>query len=240
MTIISIPAIETRTLTKSFGNTKVLRSLNFRVEPGSTLAIFGPNGAGKTTLIKILAGIMSPTSGHVLIDGHNLSEHAQEVRTCLGLVSHQSYLYSTLSAEENLIFYGKMYGVMGLKERISEILSLVGLASRRHDRVSTFSRGMLQRLSLGRALLHKPSIMMLDEPDTGLDPQALAAMWDMLRHDAPNRTIIFTSHNFERALTAASETMILVKGKVAWNTPNCTLTLADLRDAYAHATGEQP
>jgi heme exporter protein A len=130
-----------------------------------------------------------------------------------------------------------MYGVIGLKERISEVLSLVGLTHRRHDRVATFSRGMLQRLSLGRALLHKPSIMLLDEPDTGLDPQALADMWHILRQDNPHRTVIFTSHNFERALTAASDVVILAKGKVAWSTPSHGLTLTVLNEAYAQAAG---
>jgi len=234
----SPPAIESRDLVKSFGNTKVLRGINLKVEMGATMAIFGPNGAGKTTLIKTLACVMRPTSGQVLIDGRGLDECPQEGRARLGLVSHQSYLYGTLSAEENLAFYSRMYGVTGQKERISEVLSLVGLATRRHDRVATFSRGMLQRLSLGRAILHKPSILMLDEPDTGLDPQALSAMWEILRRDDPGRTIIFTSHHFERALTAASEVLLLVKGRVAWSAPCSELTLATLEEAYARMTGE--
>ena len=234
-----LPAIETRDLVKSFGNTKVLCGLNIKVKAGATLAILGPNGAGKTTLIKTMASVMRPTSGQVLIDGWSLEERALEARGHIGLVSHQSYLYRTLSAEENLIFYGRMYGIAGLKERINEILILVGLAPRRHDRVATFSRGMLQRLSLGRALLHKPPIMMLDEPDTGLDPQALATMWSILRQDAPNRTIVFTSHHFERALAAASEVMMLAKGKIAWSTPSCELNLETIDEAYARAAGEQ-
>ncbi len=240
MKSLSPPAVEVQDLVKSFGNTKVLRGLNLKVEAGSTLVIFGPNGAGKTTLIKTLASVMRPTSGRILIDGLDYEKHDQEMRTRLGLVSHQSYLYGTLSAEENLAFYGRMYGVAKLAERINEVLTLVGLATRRHDRVATFSRGMLQRLSLGRALLHKPSILMLDEPDTGLDPQALSALWEMMRHDAPNRTIIFTSHNFDRALAAASEVIILAKGRVAWSAHSRELTVAALSDAYVRTAGGQP
>ena len=236
----SSPAVETQDLIKSFGNTKVLRGLSLRIEAGATLAILGPNGAGKTTLIKIVSGIMRPTSGQVLIEGLSLKEHAQQARARLGLVSHQSYLYGALSAEENLAFYGQMYGVGELKERIREILAMMGLTARRRDRVATFSRGMLQRLSLGRALLHRPSVLMLDEPDTGLDPQALATMWDILRRDAPNRSIVFTSHHFERTLAAASEVVILAKGKVVWRAPSHNLTLASLKEAYVHAVGEQP
>ncbi|MCL2149578.1 MAG: ABC transporter ATP-binding protein [Dehalococcoidia bacterium] len=240
MNSLSSPAIEARGLVKSFGNTKVLRGLNFRVGKGVTLAIFGPNGAGKTTLIKTLASVMRPTSGQVFIDGLDLKEHAQEARGHLGLVSHQSYLYGALSAEENLVFYGRMYGVAEPRERTREILSLVGLTARRHDRAATFSRGMLQRLSLGRALIHKPSILMLDEPETGLDPQALASMWDILRHDAPSRTIIFTSHNFERALAVANEAIVLGRGKIAWSAQGDVLTLTSLSEAYVHTTGEHP
>ena len=235
----SHPAVETKDLVRSFGNTKVLRGLDIKVETGTTSVIFGPNGAGKTTLIKTLAGVLRPTSGRVQIEGLDIEERAQEARMRLGLVSHQSFLYGTLSAEENLTFYGRMYGVAGLKERVSEMLVLVGLATRKSDRVATFSRGMLQRLSLGRALLHRPSVLLLDEPDTGLDPQALAAMWDIMRRDAPARTIIFTSHNFERALAAANEIMVLVKGKLAWRAPNHNLTLAALKESYAQATGGQ-
>jgi heme exporter protein A len=151
------PAVATRALVKSFGNNRVLRGLDLSVAPGTILAVFGANGAGKTTLIKILASVMRPTSGRVLIDGLDLKEQPDEARAHLGLLAHQSYLYGTLSAEENLIFYGRMYAVPNLKERAAEMLSQVGLAARRHDRVATFSRGMLQRLSLARALLHNPS-----------------------------------------------------------------------------------
>ena len=233
-------AIETRSLVKSFGNSKVLRGLDLKVAEGTTLAIFGPNGAGKTTLIKTLASVMHPTGGSILIDGLDMKEHAGEVRARLGLLAHQSYLYGALSAEENLTFYGKMYGVASLQDRIGEILSAVGLSHRRHDRVATFSRGMQQRLSLARALLHRPSILLLDEPDTGLDPQGLAAMWSIIRKDSPTRTVIFTSHNFERALAVCDEVAVLARGKISYTARTCELTLETLQQAYESCAGGQP
>ncbi len=236
----SLPAVETRSLTKSFGSMKVLRGLDLKVARGITLAIFGPNGAGKTTLIKMLASVMRPTSGTILIEGQDMKEHADEIRAKLGLLAHQSYLYGTLSAEENLVFYGKMYGVANLKERVSEVMSIVGLGSRRHDRVATFSRGMLQRLSLARAILHHPSLLLLDEPDTGLDPEGLAAMWEIIRKEAPGRTVIFTSHNFERALGVCDEVAVLVRGKIAYSSQSCHLTADSLRDAYNTCVGKKP
>ncbi len=229
-------AVETISLTRTFGNNRVLRGLDIQVAPGAALAVFGPNGAGKTTLIKILSGVMRPTSGQVLIDGLDLREHAEEARARMGLLAHQSYLYGALSAEENLAFYGRVYGVVQLKERISDMLSLVGLSARRHDRVATFSRGMQQRLSLGRALLHNPEVLLLDEPETGLDQQGLEAMWDIIRRDNTRRTIIFTSHNFERALSVCDEAAVLDKGKIAFSEKSCNLTLGLLKEAYQSCT----
>ena len=234
----SPPAVETRSLVKSFGNMKVLRGLELKVEKGSTLAIFGPNGAGKTTLIKTLASVMRPTSGSIFIEGLDTKEHSIEIRAKTGLLAHQSFLYGALSAEENLTFYGKMYGIANLKDRVNEVLSSVGLASRRYDRVATFSRGMQQRLSLARAILHHPSLLLLDEPDTGLDPEGLAVMWDIIREEVPARTVIFTSHNFERALGVCDEVAVLIKGRIAYSSRSCRLTLDLLRDAYDACVGK--
>ncbi len=236
----SSPAVETQALTKSFGSHQVLRGLDLMVEAGDTLAIFGPNGAGKTTLIKTLASIIRPTSGRVLIDGLDMKEHAQKARARLGLLAHHSFLYGALSAEENLVFYGRMYSVADLKNRIGEMLSLVGLSSRRYDRVATFSRGMQQRLALARALLHNPSILLLDEPETGLDQQGLSAMWDIIRRDKTCRTIVFTSHNFERALSVCDQAAVLARGKIVFMEPSCKLTLDLLREAYESHTRARP
>jgi heme exporter protein A len=231
------PAVETSGLVKSFGHYTALRGIDLQVPAGSTLAVFGPNGAGKTTLIKILASIMRPTSGKILIEGLELKDNAEMLRARLGLVAHQSYLYGNLSAWENLDFYARMYGVEDRNKRIAEMLELVNLTGRKHDRLSTFSRGMQQRMALARALIHKPSILLLDEPETGLDQQALGIMWDILgREEAGKRTIIFTSHSFERALAVCDDVIILERGRIAFKAQACTLSLDGLKQKYQECT----
>jgi len=231
------PAVETSGLVKSFGHYTALRGIDLKVPAGSTLAVFGPNGAGKTTLIKILASIMRPTSGKIFIEGLELKDNAEMLRTRLGLVAHQSYLYGNLSAWENLDFYARMYGVEDRNKRIAEMLELVSLTGRKHDRLSTFSRGMQQRMALARALIHKPSILLLDEPETGLDQQALGIMWDILgREEAGKRTIIFTSHSFERALAVCDDVIILERGRIAFKAQACTLNLDGLKQKYQECT----
>ncbi len=234
----SVPlAVETSGLVKSFGNYTALRGIDLKVPVGSTLAVFGPNGAGKTTLIKILASIMRPTSGKILIEGLELKDNAEMVRTRLGLVAHQSYLYGNLSAWENLDFYARMYGVEDRYNRIGELLDMVNMTGRKHDRLSTFSRGMQQRMALARALLHKPSILLLDEPETGLDQQALSVMWDIIRREETGRrSIIFTSHSFERALAVCDDVLILERGRIAFKAQACTLNLDGLKQKYQECT----
>ncbi|MCL2140948.1 MAG: ABC transporter ATP-binding protein [Dehalococcoidia bacterium] len=229
-------AVETFDLAKSFGSYRALRGVNLQVQQGLALAILGPNGAGKTTLIKLLSGIMRPSKGRIMIDGLDSRENSLEVRERLGLVAHQSYLYSNLSAEENLDFYARMYGVPNRQNRVSDVLKLVGLDMRRHDRFSTFSRGMQQRLSLARALLHEPSLLLLDEPETGLDQQGLDAIWSILKSEGEKRTIIFSSHNFERALSMCDGVVILAHGRIVFQERACNLDMQSLRHKYLEYT----
>ncbi len=176
----SIAMIELRKLTKAFGSKAALRGVDLRVEPGESLVIFGPNGAGKTTLIRILSSLSRPTGGKVLIGGLDLATHADGIRRYLGVVSHAPLLYDSLTAEENLRFFAQLYDMKAPARRISEMLEQVGLTARRHDLVRTFSRGMVQRLAIARALLHDPQVLLLDEPDTGLDPQAAEMLHGLL------------------------------------------------------------
>jgi heme exporter protein A len=172
--------IELRKLTKAFGSKYALRGVNLRVMPGESLVIFGPNGAGKSTLIRILSSLSRPTSGVVRIGGLDLASHADGIRRHLGVVSHAPLLYDSLTAEENLRFFAGLYGMSQPEPRITEMLAQVGLTTRRGDLVRTFSRGMVQRLAIARALLHDPQVLLLDEPDTGLDPQAAEMLHDLL------------------------------------------------------------
>ena len=231
-------AIEVQGLTKSFGNHLALRGVDLEVKPGESVVIFGPNGAGKTTLIKVLASIMNPSSGRVLIGGLDFKKNAEEIRRRIGVVTHQTFLYNNLTAHENLEFYCRMYDVPKVKERISEVAEMVGMISRLHDQVGTLSRGMQQRVSIARALLHKPAIMLLDEPETGLDQQVISILWQALRAEGEGeRTIIFTTHNLERGLELGDRLLILDQGRIVYEGSSQMLDLAGLKDAYQRSTG---
>lgn len=216
--MIAIALIEIQNLFKSFGLNQALVDINIEVEKGEFLAIFGPNGAGKTTLIKIISTLMSPTSGTILINGRDLKKAAVEVRRQIGVISHDTYLYENLTGYENLIFYGRMYGVVELKQRIEKLLAQVGLRARASDRVALYSRGMKQRLSIARAMLHNPEILLLDEPYTGLDQRACKAFEQILRerYSEQRKTVIITSHDLERGLQLCDRAIALNRGRIAF------------------------
>ncbi|MFH1633326.1 MAG: heme ABC exporter ATP-binding protein CcmA [Chloroflexota bacterium] len=207
--------ITVRKLIKRFGPKTVLRDLDFEVEPGEFVALLGPNGAGKTTFLRILASLSRPALGEVRIAGYRLPAQAAAVRRRLGVVSHQPLLYGDLTAEENLRFYGRLYAVLDLDARIAEVLGMVGLYPRRRDLVRTFSRGMQQRLAIGRAVLHDPEVMLFDEPHTGLDQDA-GAMLDTILQEvaARGRTVVMTSHDLSRAAGLASRFDVLSQGVI--------------------------
>lgn len=185
--------IHVRRLIKRFGLKTVLRGLDFQVSQGEFVALLGPNGAGKTTFLRILASLSRPSIGEVRIAGYQLPNQAAAVRRRLGVVSHLPLLYGDLTAEENLRFYGRMYGLDNLDHRVIEVLDLVGLLARRRDLVRTF-RGMQQRLAIGRAVLHDPEVILFDEPHTGLDQDACAMLDRVLREVAAHgRTVVMTS-----------------------------------------------
>jgi len=220
-----MPFIRVRGLVKSFGDHVVLRGVDLDIREGECLALVGPNGAGKTTLLRILSTLSRPTGGEVRIAGADLEDGAIPIRRQIGFLSHEPLLYGDLSAEENLRFYGRMYDVADLGERISFMLQQVGLERSRYDLVRTFSRGMKQRLSIARALLHDPPVLMLDEPYTGLDRRA-AMMLDAVLQDTglqnaglqnagqSSRTVLLTTHNLERGLGMCRRVALLVKGEI--------------------------
>ena len=228
--------IDVRKLVKRFGLKTVLRGLDFHVEPGEFVALFGPNGAGKTTFLRILASLSRPSLGKVSIAGHALPDHAAEVRRHLGVVSHLPLLYADLTAEENLRFYGRMYGLPNLDARIAEVLDLVGLSHRRRDLVRTFSRGMQQRLAIGRAVLHNPEVILFDEPYTGLDQDASSMLDEVLRQVAAlGRTVVMTSHDLARAEALASRFDVLSRGIIAASASRESLGQTNLLAFYKQA-----
>jgi heme exporter protein A len=231
--------IEVRKLVKRFGLKTVLRGLDFKVEAGEFVAILGPNGAGKTTFLRILATLSRPALGDVRIGGYRLPQQAAAVRRRLGVVSHLPLLYGDLTAEENLHFYGRMYGVPHLDKRIAEVLEMVGLATRRRDLVRTFSRGMQQRLAIGRAVLHDPEVMLFDEPHTGLDQDACAMLDNVLREVAVRgRTVVMTSHDLARVGDLASRFDVLSRGVITASAPRTEMEPNNLLAFYKHALQE--
>jgi heme exporter protein A len=207
--------IKIQRLVKRFGSKTVLRGLDFQVQPGEFVAILGPNGAGKTTLLRILASLSRPTMGLVQVAGYSLPPQADKVRARLGVVTHLPLLYGDLSAEENLLFFGRLYAVKSLEDRIDIVLDLVGLRQRRRDLVRSFSRGMQQRLAIGRAILHDPEVLLLDEPHTGLDQDACDMLDTLLKNvTGKHRTVIMTSHDLARVEDLANRFDILLNGVI--------------------------
>jgi heme exporter protein A len=228
--------IKVRQLVKRFGMKTILRGLDFDVQPGEFVALLGPNGSGKTTFLRILASLSHPTLGEVYIAGYRLPHQSASVRARLGVVSHLPLLYGDLTADENLRFYGRMYGVERLNERIDEVLEMVGLDARRGDLVRTFSRGMQQRLAIGRAVLHDPEVMLFDEPYTGLDQEASAMLDGVLRSvAAEGRTVVMTSHDLVRAEDLATRFDILSRGVVAASASRAAIARSNLLSFYKNA-----
>lgn len=223
-------------LFKRFGMKTVLRGLDFDVQPGEFVALLGPNGAGKTTFLRILASLSRPSLGTVSVAGYRLPDQAAAVRARLGVVSHLPLLYGDLTAEENLRFFGRMYGVIDIEGRITEVLELIGLAERRRDLVRTFSRGMEQRLAIGRAVFHDPDVMLFDEPHTGLDQDASAMLDEVLRSvAAKGRTIVMTSHDLMRAEDLATRFDILSRGNITASSTRKELGRNNLLSFYREA-----
>ncbi|MGZ9223717.1 MAG: heme ABC exporter ATP-binding protein CcmA [Anaerolineales bacterium] len=223
-------------LVKRFGLKTVLRGVDFEVQPGEFVALLGPNGAGKTTFLRILASLSRPSLGHVNIAGYQLPNQAAQVRARLGVVSHLSLLYGDLTAEENLRFYARMYNIPDPELRVTEVLQMVGLESRRRDLVRTFSRGMQQRLAIGRAVLHDPDVMLFDEPYTGLDQDASSMLDEVLKTvAAQGRTVVMTSHDLARAEDLATRFDILSRGVITATATHAELKKTNLLAFYKQA-----
>lgn len=224
-------------LSKVFGDNIALRDVDLNIKKGEFITLLGPNGAGKTTLIKIMSTLMSATSGSVTIDGYDVKEEPIEVRKRIGVISHETYLYDDLTAYENLEFYGKMYEIGELDERISNVVSLAGLQHRLHDRVGTFSRGMKQRLSIARTLLHDPPILFLDEPYTGLDQHAAATFDEISSGFAEDKTTMMATHDISRGLEKCDRLLILSSGEIVFDAPKEKIRdEAHLRSIYVQHT----
>lgn len=231
----SPPLVVIDALSKRFGPTWALRGVDLTLTAGAFLTVFGPNGAGKTTLIRILATLSRPSSGEIYLAGVPLKRAGAQLRRSIGLVTHQTLLYPDLSAEENLRFYGRLYDVPELDGQIDLALERVGLLPRRYSLVQEFSRGMQQRLSIARAILHDPALLLLDEPYTGLDPEATEILGEILTGlSRQGRTIILATHNLERGLALCDEVVILARGRVAYRASREEIDGGDFGTVYRH------
>ncbi len=232
-------AIEVQGVSKSFSSLEVLRGVTLTVEKGEAFALLGPNGAGKTTLIRIVATLLRQDSGEVRVLGYDVREEPQEVRRRIGVVSHNPFLYEELTARENLEFYARAYGVA--ESRVDEMLKMVNLLEREDDLVSTFSRGMKQRLSIARALLHSPEVLLLDEPTTGLDLKGRRDFYNLLgKLLAEGTTLLMTTHHLDEAERLCTRGAVLLSGRVVamGELSELKASVESLEEAYLRITGE--
>lgn len=228
--------ITVKKLVKRFGLKSVLRGMDFEVQPGEFVALLGPNGTGKTTFLRILASLSRPSLGEVHVAGFQLPNEAAAVRARLGVVSHLPLLYGDLTADENLRFYARMYNIANMDARITEVLEMVGLENRRRDLVRTYSRGMQQRLAIGRAILHDPDVVLFDEPYTGLDQDASSMLDEVLKTvAAKGRTVVMTSHDLARSEDLATRFDILSRGVIAASATRRQLRKSNLLSFYKEA-----
>jgi len=233
--------VESTGVTKKFGFKTVLKGIDLRLKTGDFLALFGPNGAGKTTFIQILCSLMHPSSGKVCIAGFDPRSDREAVCQVVGVVSHHTFLYNNLSAFENLKFYGTMYGVAGLEEKIEKLIGLVGLGDYPDDKVQTFSRGMQQRLSLARAIIHDPLVLFLDEPYTGLDQRGAEELKQiLLEFRNQGKTVVMTSHNLNRGLELCTRVAILRSGRKVFDQKISAEIKDDFRSIYFKHTAKRP
>lgn len=227
-------------LDKTFGARWALRGVSFRVVPGEIVALVGPNGAGKTTLLRALSTLMRPTAGNILIGKIPLAQHPNAARAAIGFVGHQTFMYDDLTAAENLNFYARLYDLPNAPARVREVAKRVGIENRLNDITRTLSRGLQQRLTLARMLLHNPAVILLDEPYTGLDKVA-ADMLDAIMVDAKQdgRSVLFSTHDLERGLAICDRAIIMKAGRIVHDLPRGNWkNLAGFMEIYAGVLGD--
>ena len=235
-----LPVLEAASLVRDYGPVRAVDHVSFRLGAGEFLSVFGPNGAGKTSLLRLLAGGLRPTAGEVRVSGVPLTIGDRAARARIGILSHLSFLYGRLTARENLLFYGRLHGLEGLRSRVADRLAGVGLERYADRPVDTLSRGTVQRLAVARALLHDPGIVLLDEPYTGLDPHAGAMLQELLSAlKDGGRTVVMVTHNLGRGLELADRVAIQVRGRFVFEAERAELDARGLERSYRRAVEER-
>ena len=237
-------AIEVQNLKKSFCELQAVQGVSFRAEKGEILSLLGPNGAGKSTTISMLSGLLRPDDGEARIMGHSIRTDAQAARAALGVVPQDIAIYPDLSARENLVFWGKMYGLRSaaLKQRVAEVLDVIGLADRQKGACGKFSGGMKRRLNIGIALLHKPQVVIMDEPTVGIDPQSRRNILDNVKElNAQGMTVLYTTHYMEEAQELSNHIAVMDHGQlIACGTHAELIKLVGEQDRIEVTTNVEP
>jgi len=226
--VASRAAFELRDVSKLFGDLVALERIRLRIEPGESVLLYGPNGAGKTTLLRVLATLARPSEGQVLFGGED--ENLARIKSSVGFVSHSTFLYGELTARENLKFIGRLFGLTNLEAKVQAALDAFGLQERAGVAARELSRGLQQRLSLARAFLHDPPVLLLDEPFTGLDAAAVQNLEAILRRSSEQgKTLVFSTHDFERGAALARRLVVLERGRIRYDGPFSLAPLESLQ-----------
>jgi len=213
-------SLELRNVSKYYGDLAALVGAQLRVGPGDSILLYGPTGAGKTTLLRLLATLARPSEGEVLFHGKNVRQHAAAAKAAIGFVSDSTFLYGDLTVRENLEFSGTLFGLPEAEKKIAAELEFFALQDRAHTPVRKLSRGLQQRVSLARALLHEPEFLVLDEPFTGLDAATVASLETLMRQlPDQGRTVVFSTHDFARGAALARRLVWLEAGRIRYDGP---------------------
>lgn len=206
------PVITVTSVSKAFGSRPVLKNIDLHVQRAQGVCICGVNGAGKSTLLRVIAGLLRPTQGSVKVCGLDINSEPKQTKLQIGVILHKSMLYPDLTIFENLLFFAKLYGVKSSRDRVKELLEDLGLSPYRYDKTGVLSRGMLQRLAIARAMVHRPAVLLADEPFTGLDVEASRHLINVLgKFRAGGGTFVMTTHNANLALQCCDRIMVLDK-----------------------------
>lgn len=234
-----IPAITVNRLRKGFEGASVLRDLDLTVGPGEFLVVVGANGVGKTTLLKILSTLSKPDAGKVFIRGRDTEDYPISLKREIGVVAHWNLLYEDLTCAENLRFFGRMFAIENLKNRIEQVVEQVGLKERTNHLVRTLSHGMQKRLAIARAVLHNPNVLLLDEPETGLDQEGvemLRSLLDQRRNE--HRVVVMTTHDLNKSLRWGDKVAVLAGGKIVFENTRQTIDESEFKEMYRQISKE--
>jgi ABC-2 type transport system ATP-binding protein len=240
--------VQTKDLAKTFGTAKkgevqAVKGINLQIQEGEIFSLLGPNGAGKTTTISMISGLTEPTRGDAFIGGYSITKQSLEAKRLLGVVPQEIALYPSLSARQNLEFFGQMYGLSGkgLSQRVDEMLDFVELSDRQTDKIETYSGGMKRRINIAAGLLHNPQVVYMDEPTVGIDPQSRRRILDTVKllRDQRGMTVLYTTHLMEEAQELSDRVGIIDHGEIiAMGTPGDLIQQVGEQDRLVLKVGE--